>query len=169
MRVLIAVASRHGSTRQIAQGLADALAGEGLEPEVAEPEQVSSLDGYTAALLGSAVYLGRWLLPARQLAGRLGAEFKTRPVWLFSSGPLGDPQKPTEEAADVALAMAATGAREHRVFGGRIERGRLSFAERAVVAALRVPDQDIRDWDEIAAWAREIAAALKSPEAAAAA
>jgi menaquinone-dependent protoporphyrinogen oxidase len=161
MKVLISVASRHGATDQIARRLADTLSGEGFEVELLPPERVESLDGYAAAVLGSAVYFGRWMIPARQLAGRLGEEFKTRPVWLFSSGPIGDPPRPGQEPADAPLLRAATGAREHRVFNGRLERKGLSPVERVAVAALRVPDQDNRDWTGITAWAQEIAAALK--------
>lgn len=81
-------------------------------------------------------------------------------MWLFSSGPVGDPPRPEEDPVDVAELVARTKAREHRVFAGRIERSRLSFAEKAIVLALRVPDGDYRDWDEIRAWAAEIADAL---------
>lgn len=58
--------------------------------------------------------------------------------------------------------LAKTGARDHRLFGGRLDKSRLSFAERAVVLAFRAPEGDFRDWAEIEAWAREIAGALKT-------
>jgi hypothetical protein len=51
-------------------------------------------------------------------------------------------------------------AREHRVFAGRIERGKLRFADRAITAALRVPDGDFRSWPDIEGWADGIAAEL---------
>ena len=90
-----------------------------------------------------------------------GAELAGRPVWLFSSGPLGEPPRPTEdEAVDVAGIVAATGAREHRLFAGRLDRHLLSFRERAVVRAVRAAEGDFRDWDEIDGWADTIAAAL---------
>jgi hypothetical protein len=49
---------------------------------------------YDAVVLGSAVYAGHWLKPARALADRCAAALRARPVWLFSSGPVGDPAKP---------------------------------------------------------------------------
>ena len=94
--------------------------------------------------------------------GRLGAALADRPVWLFSSGPVGDPPKPDEDPVDVAELLTATRAREHRVFAGRLVRRRLRFPERAVVSALRVPDGDFRDWSEISRWAAGIADALRA-------
>jgi menaquinone-dependent protoporphyrinogen oxidase len=83
-----------------------------------------------------------------------------RPVWLFSSGPVGDPPKPEEDPVDVAELLTVTGAREHRVFAGKLVRRQLSFPDRAIVAALRVPEGDFRDWTEITRWAAGIADAL---------
>jgi menaquinone-dependent protoporphyrinogen oxidase len=88
--------------------------------------------------------------------------WSARPVWLFSSGPVGDPLKPEEEPVDVAAIAAATGARDHRLFAGKIDKHGLSFAERAVVVALRSPAGDYRDRAAIDAWAAGIADALST-------
>jgi hypothetical protein len=85
------------------------------------------------------VYAGHWLKPARQLVDRCGSGLAARPVWLFSSGPVGDPPKPEEDPVDVAEILAATGAREHRVFAGKLARKRLSFPEKAIVSACASP------------------------------
>jgi menaquinone-dependent protoporphyrinogen oxidase len=98
------------------------------------------------------VYAGHWLTPARELVGRCGSALAARPVWLFSSGPVGDPPKPEEDPVDVAAIVAAIKAREHRVFAGKLVRKQLSFPERAIVSALRVPEGDFRDWTEISQW-----------------
>jgi menaquinone-dependent protoporphyrinogen oxidase len=55
--------------------------------------------------------------------------------------------------------MKATKAREHRVFAGKLVKKQLSFPDRAIAAALRVPEGDFRDWDHIRAWAAEVAQA----------
>jgi menaquinone-dependent protoporphyrinogen oxidase len=165
MRVLVTAASKHEGTWGIAEAIRDTLAATGLEVELLEPARVTSLEGVDAVVLGSGVYAGRWLAPARALVERLGPELAARRVWLFSSGPLGDPPSPTGDPADAATMVEATGAEEHRVFTGRLERARLGLAERAVVAALRAPEGDERDWDAITAWATAIATALQ-PDAA---
>jgi len=162
MRVLITAASKHGSTGEIAGAIAEVLGGRGLETVVTPPEKVDDVAAFDAAVLGSAVYAGRWMKPARELVERAADDLAARPVWLFSSGPIGEPPKPEEDPVDVAEIVESTSARDHRVFAGRLERSRLGFGERAVVAALRAPDGDFRDWDEIRGWATAIADELTS-------
>jgi menaquinone-dependent protoporphyrinogen oxidase len=162
MKVLVTAATKHGATGEIAQAIGDALRDQGLDPTVLPPERVDTVDGYDAVVLGSAVYAGHWLKPARQLVDRCGGALAARPVWLFSSGPVGTPPKPEEDPVDVADVLAATSARGHRVFAGKLVRKQLSFPERAIVSALRVPDGDFRDWPEINGWAAGIAKALRS-------
>ena len=161
MTVLVSAASKHGSTADIAQVIARVIGEHGLLVDVRSAEAVSTVEAYDAAVLGSAVYAGHWLEPARKLVETHAPALAARPVWLFSSGPVGDPPKPAEDPVDVAALVAATGAREHRVFAGRLDRHRLGFAERAVTLALRAPEGDFRDWAAIEAWAAEIAETLK--------
>ena len=157
MSVLVSAASRHGATAEIAEAIDRTLRGRGIETDLRAPAEVADLAGYHAVVLGSAVYMGRWLEEARRLVEEHAALLAARPVWLFSSGPVGDPLKPDEDPVDVADVVTSTGARGHRVFPGRIDRGRLRFAEKAVVLALRVPDGDFRDWAAIEDWANGIA------------
>ena len=159
MKVLVTAASRYGATEEIAQAVADELRAYGHDAVVQAPDAVNDVRGYDAVVLGSAVYAGRWLKPARELVERTGRAWAGRPVWLFSSGPIGDPLKPAEDP-DVAGVMAATGARGHAVFAGRLVRNQLRFGDRAIAAALRAPDGDFRDWDAIRAWAASIAEEL---------
>ena len=60
----------------------------------------------------------------------------------------------------MAEILATTGAREHRVFAGKLVRKQLSFGEKAMVVAFRAPEGDFRDWAEIKGWASGIADAL---------
>jgi menaquinone-dependent protoporphyrinogen oxidase len=127
MKILVTTASKHGATAQIGTAIADHLTSAGHEADVREPDAVRDLDGIDAVVLGSAVYAGHWLKSARGFVTRLSPELARRPVWLFSSGPVGDPPKPAEDAVDVAAAVADTGAREHRVFAGRVDKDQLGF------------------------------------------
>ena len=166
MRVLVAVASRHGATREIAETIAEALrestasTGDGPVVDVLSCGEVADLSGYQAVVVGSSVYMGRWMDAARELVRREQDALTALPVWLFSSGPVGEPPRPREEAVDVAEIGLLCHAREHHVFGGRIDRAQLGFGQRAIVAALRVPDGDYRDWTEIREWASRIAREL---------
>jgi menaquinone-dependent protoporphyrinogen oxidase len=149
MKVLVSTASKHGSTADIARAIADVLTGEGIEARILAPEQVTSLDDFDAVILGSAVYAGRWMKSMKELTERLGEELAARPVWLFSSGPIGDPPKPEEDPVDVTPIFERTGARGHFLFAGKLDKKTLNFGERAIVGALKAPEGDFRDWDEI--------------------
>ncbi|RJK97621.1 flavodoxin domain-containing protein [Vallicoccus soli] len=159
-RVLVSVASKHGATAEIGERVAQVLRTGGHDVDLVRPDDVGAVDGYDAVVLGSAVYAGHWLAPARALALRLSAQLVLRPVWLFSSGPVGDPPYPVGEPVDVERVLASTAARDHRVLPGRVERARLSFAERAVLRALRAPEGDFRDWAQVEDWAAGIGRAL---------
>jgi len=160
-RVLVAAASKHGATAEIAGHIGDTLRRRGHDVTVADAGQVGTIDGYDAVVLGSAVYAGHWLDDAKVLADRIAGHRPRPPLWLFSSGPVGDPPKPDEDP-DVAAITAATAPRNHRVFAGRIDKSKLGFAERAIMIAVRAPEGDFRDWDAIAAWADGIADTLSA-------
>jgi len=161
MRILVTAASRHGSTLEIAAAVADSLARRGLQAEAGSIEDVTP-DGYDAVVVGSAVYMGHWLEPARRFIEEHAPVLADRPVWLFSSGPLGPPEHlvPEGDPVDVAALAEASRARGHRVFAGRLSKADLGFGERAMVAAVRAPEGDFRDWDAIDAWAGELAQAF---------
>jgi menaquinone-dependent protoporphyrinogen oxidase len=160
MRILVTAASKHGSTAEIADLIGSVLARHGLDADTVALADVTSLDGYDAVVLGSAVYAGHWLKPAVQFVDRHAAALAERRVWLFSSGPIGEPPIPADDSVDASGVVASVGAVEHRTFAGALHRQRLSFPERALVAALRAPYGDFRDWEAIRSWAHGIAASL---------
>jgi menaquinone-dependent protoporphyrinogen oxidase len=163
MRVLVTAASRHGATHEIADAIGAGLERRGVDAEVRHAEDLTGLDGYEAFVIGSAVYVGRWLDTARELVEANAAALAARPVWLFSSGPLGPPDalKPEGDPVDAADLVEAVRAEDHRVFAGRLDRKLLSFGEKAVVLAVRAPEGDFRDWEAIDGFAAEIAARLE--------
>ena len=162
MKVLVCAATKYGATGEIADAVADVLAEKGLEVTVIPPEQASAIEQFDAVVLGSAVYMGQWMKPARELVDRSAAALAARPVWLFSSGPVGEPAKPAENPVDVSKILQSTKARDHRVFTGRLVRKHLSFPDRAMASAIRAAEGDFRNWAEIRAWAAGIASALQS-------
>lgn len=163
MKVLVSAASRHGATTEIAERIATGLTSAGIDAVVVEPSIVATLEGYDGVVLGSGVYAGRWLEPAKKLVERHGDGLRARPVWLFSSGPVGDPPKPEAEPPDIAPMREATMAREHRIIPGKLDRSRLSFAEKAITRVVVAAEGDFRPWPEIDAWALSIAEQLAPP------
>lgn len=164
-RVLVSAATMHGSTAEIAGTIGEALADEGLDVTVLPPEQVETVEEYDAVVLGSAVYAGHWLDPAQHLARRCRSARGPRDVWLFSSGPVGEPGSTLTAAMDrdpveLSEVQAATHAHEHRMFPGRLDPRSLNLLQRAAMRFFPRMAGDFRDWSEISAWARGIARQL---------
>ena len=166
VRVLVAAASRHGATAELAEAIADGVRSglpEAAEVVVRRARDVDDVAGYDAVVLGSAVYFGHWLEEAHDLLLRYAVPLWERPVWLFSSGPVGVPERPPEALLDVDEEFRLARARDHRIFPGRLDRSRLEVAERAVVTALHAPEGDFRPWALAADWGASIGRAL-SPD-----
>jgi menaquinone-dependent protoporphyrinogen oxidase len=171
MTVLVAVASRHGATQEIAERIGKAIHHAGFAVDVVKLVDSSEYGPrpdpaeYDAVVIGSAVYLGRWLAPAREFIRENAETLKSMPVWAFSSGPVGEQRADGDEGPTGAALLGPIDPVDHRVFGGKIDRAQLGPVEHAVVAVIRAPDEDDRDWDAISAWAGEISRALPTAPA----
>jgi menaquinone-dependent protoporphyrinogen oxidase len=170
--VLVAYATKHGSTRDIAESIAETLRRRGARADVREVGKIQNLTGYDACVIGSAVYFGFWRKEAVRFVRDNSAALAGRPVWLFSSGPVGtkttDPQgRDLLEVAEPKVInefRAAIAPRDHRVFFGALDLGKLGFAERMLT---KMPaskelfaEGDFRDQAAIRAWATGIAEEL---------
>jgi menaquinone-dependent protoporphyrinogen oxidase len=163
--ILVAAASRHGATHEIADVIGATLEGLQLPVEVARLENVATAYPYDAFILGSAVYRGSWLRPARQFLDEHAVVLSRRPTWLFSSGPIGlPPHAAAIESFDAGDLVHLVAAREHRLFAGKLlDPHELGRVERVLVGALHVPSGDFRVWDDVAEWATAIGRTLQSP------
>jgi menaquinone-dependent protoporphyrinogen oxidase len=164
MNVLVAYATKHGSTAEIAEAVADALRASGLRADCVESGGVTHLGPYDAVVLGSAVYMKRWRGDARAFLRRHGKALAEMPFWVFSSGYVGDPKEDNPAWAEppkVIKQVEQLGAREHVVFGGRIPLEPRGPIERSMVKSTPPEFRDRRDWDEIRAWATRIGAQLR--------
>jgi menaquinone-dependent protoporphyrinogen oxidase len=161
MKILVVAASKHSSTDQIAEAIGRTLRDLGHIVQVCDFGEVGDIAPYDAAIIGSAIYMGHWLVEARQFVDKNQASLSAMPVWLFSSGPLGhdDPQ-PRDIPANLQELMQAVKARDHKTFAGALDKSKLGMGERLVVKMVKGPEGDFRDWEAIRGWAGEIAAAL---------
>jgi menaquinone-dependent protoporphyrinogen oxidase len=154
-RVLVAYATKHGSTREVAEAIARALAEEGLLPEVRPAAEVDDVAPYALVVLGGSLYMTRWHADAVGFLRRHAAALRDRRLAVFAMGPL------TLGEADVASARGQLERALRRapeaepattaVFGGVVDPSRLRFP------FSRMPASDARDPEAIAAWARWIA------------
>jgi menaquinone-dependent protoporphyrinogen oxidase len=162
-KLLVAYASKHGSTAEIAEAIGDELRAAGVEADVAQASEVGDVAPYAGVVLGSAVYMKRWRPEARHVLRRLERELGDRPLWIFNSGPVGEKEADASwsEPAKVLRHAEKMNLRDHVVFGGRIPQDPHNFVERAMLKNTPPEKQDARDFDEIRAWARNIAATVQ--------
>lgn len=166
MRVLVVHASQFGATKGIAERLADVLDRAGHHATAYPVTEVATLAGADAVLIGSAVHAGHWLDDATRFVYRHEDELKQLPVWLFSSGPLGDTavRSPQPDPKEVSAFVALLRPRGHIVFAGAYDRETADFSHSGLIERTLVrrfmPEGDWRDWDAIDGWAAAIAASL---------
>lgn len=128
MRVLVTAAGKYDSTGEIARAIGEVLRSRGFAATVARPEDVRRLDRYDAVVVGSSVYSGHWMRPARRFVSRATAALNRTPVWTFSAAVFDD-KDPREDRGGLR-------ARGHR----RFARGRADYP-----------------WRDATTWANEIA------------
>lgn len=161
LRVLVAVASKHGATYEIADRIAARLRSHGLGVVVSPPADATDLVTYDAALVGSAVYAGHWRRAARRFVKDRSESLREMPVWLFSNGPVGADCGAPEDPHEIDRLIDETHARDHHMFSGRLSRDTLSIGERLVVQATGAPYGDFRNWADIDVWADAVAVELE--------
>lgn len=145
--------------------IAGALRREDLLVECEAAHDVKSLASYDAVVLGSAVYVKHWRGEARHFLRKHRKALAQMPFWVFSSGPVGNPDEDQPEWAEppkVIEAAEKLGMCGHVVFGGRLPEEPHGPIEKAMVAGTPPEHRDRRDWDEIRAWATSIAAQLRT-------
>jgi menaquinone-dependent protoporphyrinogen oxidase len=175
VKVLVAYASKHGSTKGIAERISTTLSSAGLDATVRQVDEAGLLDAYDAFVVGSAAYMFHWLKEATAFVRRNRAVLASRPTWLFSSGPIGSDLvdkegrdvMETSRPREFAEFEQAIHPRDERIFFGAYDPGAppIGLAERftRIMPAARaaLPAGDFRDWPRIDAWAREIVAELR--------
>ena len=162
MNILIAAASKHGSTDEIAQVIADELDTLGMNAQLRDFDDIGDIAEFDAVLLGSAVYYGNWMKEAKKFAERNSEELKKKAVWLFSSGPVSDkePQE-KDQPRHIEEIVEMTGARGHTIFVGKLDLDDINFLEKMIIKGVKAPYGDFRNWHAIREWADEIAKALQ--------
>jgi menaquinone-dependent protoporphyrinogen oxidase len=165
-KILVTYATKYGATAEIAQQIGAVLQEAGLTVDVLPVKQVRDLSAYTAVVLGSAVYIGRWRKEAAKFLADNEQALAHKDVWLFSSGPTGEgdpvelldgwtlPPKVQEIATQLQV-------RDTAVFHGSLDVNKMNFAEKWVVNTIKSDVGDFRDWEAIRAWAAAIAATLQ--------
>lgn len=159
MLVLVAYGSKRGGTKGLAEMLGADLEAEGMEVEVRDAGDVTSVADYDAVVVGGSLYMFRWNKHTRRLVRRCRRELRERPTFFFSSGPLDDSatEKDIPPVTSVAKLMAKVGATEHVTFGGRMLPDVKGFPAGAVA---KNNAGDWRDPEHVRSWAHRVAGLL---------
>jgi menaquinone-dependent protoporphyrinogen oxidase len=146
-RVLVAYATKLGSTAAIAETIAGVLRDSGHLAVARPARDVTSLEDFDAVVLGSALYAAMWQKDARRFVQHFRDELKARPLWLFSGGPLDRRLAKADQpiTPDGAAITAGLGARAHKTFGGRLSPH--ADVDPRVLQTHRIGD--FRDWQAI--------------------
>ncbi len=170
MTVLVAYASARGSTREIVQHIADRMAVSLGGVECRSVDEVESVSGYEAVVVGSAVHNQRWLPAAGQFFDRHAPELAKRPVWAFNVGMADALPKPLRQRAAALQQARLAGAmppdiqlQGHRMFSGVYTSDQMPAPLRVLFRLMGGRFGDLRNWAVIDAWADDIAAELAEP------
>ncbi len=152
--ILVAYASKGGATAEIAEWIGEGLRRAGAATEVRRADDVASLEGFDAVVVGGPLYMGKVLRPVPAFFSRHRAELASRPVALFvSGGSLGknDPEaeqkaRAAAEAVSGDVPIAALG-----LFGGRVSSRNVPLIGRFLRNAM--PEEDTRNRTAIEGWA----------------
>jgi menaquinone-dependent protoporphyrinogen oxidase len=166
-KVLIAYATKHGATAEIAEKIGGILRGASLAVEVISVKKAGDPAAYAAVILGSAVYIGQWRKEAAAFLTANEGALASRPVWLFSTGPTGtgDPVaimkgwRFPENLQPLADRIRPRGV---ALFHGALDEKQLNLAEKMAIKMVKAPIGDFQDWNAVTAWGRGIAEELAS-------
>lgn len=158
-KVLVTYASRAGSTMEVAQAVAEELTKRGFAVDVLPVKQASSVDGYGAVVIGSAVRMGSWLPDAVKFVEKNSAALQQKKtaffgLYLMNQGE--DEASRTARSAYMEPARKWVKPQTEGLFVGVGDPAKISFIERMIGKMVKSPEGDFRDWNAIRAWAQQI-------------
>lgn len=158
-RILVAYATRYGSTAEVAEAIGDELRKAGETVDVRPITGVTDLSPYRAVIIGSPIYMGKWLPEPQVFIERHQQHLQSIPVAYFAVGLTvkeGTPELLRKAEASMDQVRLLVNPVEVGVFPGRLETGRLSIADRAIVKLIRAKTGDFRDLGAVRTWARAV-------------
>jgi len=152
--VLVAYASKHGSTAEVAEVVASSLVDRGLVVDVRPVGEVDDLSPYGGIVFGGALYMGRLHADGRRFLRQHRAALAAVPFAVFAMGP-GSLEEKDVSGSRAQLERALETVPEVvpfavAIFGGVVRREELRFPFN------RMPETDARDWDAIHHWAESL-------------
>ena len=168
MQILVAYATRAGSTAEVAEVIGEVLRETGALVDVQRLPFSGKLAEYDAVVLGAPLYMYKWHKDAKRFLRRSKGVLQALPVAVFALGPFNDVEKEWNDVRaqlDSALLefpwlrVAAI-----KIFGGKYDPTKLTFPYSLIPAKRNIPVTDIRDWDDIRAWAAGLGGRFQGDE-----
>jgi menaquinone-dependent protoporphyrinogen oxidase len=165
-KILIAYASKYGSTKEIAEKIGEVLKQEGLQADIVPVKSVKNLSDYQTVILGTAMYMGMWRKEAVNLLKKNEKLLSERKVWIFATGPSGkgDPAellKGVIVPGGVKPVLERIKPQNTAAFHGNLNPGKMNAFEKWIIKNVKAEMWDFRDWDMINKWAKGIVGDLK--------
>jgi menaquinone-dependent protoporphyrinogen oxidase len=160
-RVLVTYASKYGSTGGVADAIGKELCAKGLAADVALIRNAGDLGLYQGVVVGSAIYMGKWMPEAtdfvkqnRDILGRIPVAYFLVCITL---------SQPTEKNRARVLSYmepimkAVPEIRPLGIgtFAGALDYNNPSWLNKQILKAKGAPEGDFRDWNSIRTWAQE--------------
>ena len=158
-KILVAYASKYGSTATVAEAIGQTFREEGAEVDVLPAKQVKNIAQYNAVVIGSGVYMGKWLKDSMRLIKQNKEVLNKMPVAYFEVclAVREDTEANRKVAESYAIkAMALVKSVDLGIFAGVMDRKKVSFFHRLLLRFIIVPNGDFRNWDAIKAWAKQV-------------
>jgi menaquinone-dependent protoporphyrinogen oxidase len=168
MKILVAYASRKGSTQEVASTIGEILETQGHQVSVQDCDEVLSVESYDAFVLGTGIYAGRWLPAAETFLRKFGRAIAKRPLAVFILcvrilEPNGHDHVLEHYLPKYLLIKQEVISIE--AFAGRLNTSEVDWQERWTLTMhydgsidhTQNMDCDYRDWSAISAWAESLA------------
>ena len=157
-RILVAYATKSGTTLQVARTIVETLR-TSASVECLRADHISDISRYDAVIIGSGVRAGKWLKEAHSFVERFQGALQERPVAYFTVCITMADDTPENRDAVIQYMQPERELVEPvsmGLFAGKLDPALLTWSERLLIKFYQVPEGDFRDWDSIAAWTKHI-------------
>jgi menaquinone-dependent protoporphyrinogen oxidase len=124
---------------------------------VADIRTISSLEGYTAVVIGAPLYMGRLPAEVPKFTEQYREQLVNLPVAAFAVGfaPLSKEAGAVEQAMEILKnTLAPLQPVASALFAGKLDPAKLNFLTKKFMEVAKIPSGDHRNWDVIASWAK---------------
>lgn len=172
-RLLVAYASRFGTTGEVAHAIADIARRHGMSADTKSIGEVADIGDYDAVVIGAPIHYDNWMSEARDFVTDNEAALGNVPVaYFFTCGTLFEPtaknQAKAQQYADKLRNLSERIAPvEVGQFAGVLDYSRMGVGTRLLLklpfTVLGVKAGDYRDWGAIRSWSHDLGLAGEAP------